>query len=103
MIVVLLCNFPQHILFIIVFMFVTCTPVRGFGQNEKLSKLLNSHTSVINGWMTRDFTSCSTVFKLCQDDEQKITKRCKGTPLRLKRSHQAGLEPGTTRSAARCQ
>ena len=28
MIVVLLCNFPQNVLFIIVFMFVTCTPVR---------------------------------------------------------------------------
>ena len=33
-------------------------------------------TSVISGWMTRDFTSCSTVFKSCQDDGRKIMKRC---------------------------
>ena len=35
-----------------------------------------SLTSVINGCMTRDFTSCSTAFKSYQDDRRKIMNRC---------------------------
>ena len=33
-------------------------------------------SSVMNGWMTRGFKSCSTVFKPCLDDGRKIMKRC---------------------------
>ena len=32
--------------------------------------------SVIKGWMTRDFLSCSAVLKSCQDDGREIMKRC---------------------------
>ena len=49
MISALLCNFPQNALFIIVFMFVTCTPVRDFGKKKSL-KL--SIFSVSNGFKT---------------------------------------------------
>ena len=34
---------PQNVLFIIVIMFVTCTPVRGFGQNKKNLNSFKAH------------------------------------------------------------
>ena len=45
----------------------------------------------MNGWMTNDFTSCSTVFKSYQDDGRLIMKGlCNGTPFVVKKISSRG-------------
>ena len=56
----------------------------------------------MDGWVTCDFTSFSTVFQSYQDDERLIMKQavCNGTTLRVENiSPRARLEFGTARSA----
>ena len=42
----------SNVLFIIVFMFVTCTPVRGFGQNKKTLKLSRRRKQIVTTEMS---------------------------------------------------
>ena len=57
--------------------------------------------TIMNGWMTCNFTSFYTVFQSYHDDERLIMKcLCNGTPFTVKKiSPPAGLELTTARSA----
>ena len=66
-------------------------------------KMIIDTLKEMDGWMTCDFTSFSTVFQLYQDDGRSIMKAvCTGTPFAVEKiSPRVGLQPGTFRSCSR--
>ena len=60
-----------------------------------LAALFTVFHILMDGWMTCDFTSFSTVFQSYQDDGRMIMTVCNWTPFTvIMISSRAGIEPG---------